>query len=235
MRVALCLSGQPRYLEAGYSHISKEFLSKYSVDTFCHLWFDSNLKDTRFDYTMEYANRNEFWRDNLDQIVLEMYKPKLYTFESPKTFSFDPRANYGMGKTNNCSMFYSIQKANDLKMEYERLHNFNYDLVIRARTDLVINKFNLDLNTLDKNKIHTSTTHRFFSDGTEISNDQLAIGSSPFMNVYSSLYTFLSFYWLRDKPEQMSGERILSHHLRACGVPVVCHNPEYVANDIFKG
>ena len=152
MKIALCLSGQPRYLEIGYSHLYREFLSKYSVDTFCHLWFDANLKGTPFSYTINYPGRNELWKGDLDKTVLELYKPKLYSFENPKTFSFDPKANYGIGKTNNCSMFYSIQKSNELKMEYERIHNFKYDLVIRARTDIIISKFKLDFESLDQKK-----------------------------------------------------------------------------------
>ncbi len=235
MKIALCLSGQPRYLEIGYEHLFREFLSKYSIDVFSHLWFDSKLKNTPFSYTINYPNRNELWRENLNDLILNLYKPKLCLFEEPKQFSFYSEANYGMGKTNNCSMFYSIQKCNELKLEYERIHNFKYDLVIRARTDLVISNFTLNLNNIDKQKIHTSSTHCYFPDGTEINNDQIAIGSSPLMDAYSSLYNFLYFYWFKDKPESMCGERILTHHLRNCNIPSICHKTENFSNDIFKG
>jgi hypothetical protein len=235
MKIALCLSGQPRALDVGYSHLYREFLSKYSVDTFCHIWFDPKLDGMPFSYNIIYPGRNEMWRDDLDKTMLQMYNPKMYTFEQPKVFPFDSKANYEMSKSNNCSMFYSIQRSNDLKIEYERLHNFKYDLVIRSRTDITIANCKLDLNTLDTRKIYTSTTHQRFSDGTEICNDQLAIGSSSLMDAYSCLYSLLNFYWERDTPPSMVGERVLTHHLRNCNIPVKCCTQEVLFNDIYKG
>ena len=34
MKVALCISGQPRYLDEGYAQINKNILQKYSPDVF---------------------------------------------------------------------------------------------------------------------------------------------------------------------------------------------------------
>lgn len=232
MKIALCLSGQPRYVEAGYEHIKRNFLSKYDIDVFCHLWFDKDLHGTPFSYTYYYPERQELWRKNLDEIIINLYSPKLYSFEKPKTFWFDPNANYGNGKTNNCSMFYSIQKANELKIEYERVNSFKYDIVIRARTDLIIHNCNLDLNNLDLNSIHMATAGDKLSDGTPIINDQLAIGKSSYIDAYSSVYNFLNFYWDRDKPNSMVGEGILTRHLKNCHVPFIGYPPEVLSNTI---
>lgn len=237
MKIALCLSGQPRFLERGYKYLHDNILSKYNVDVFFHLWFDSKLENTPFSYTIHYSNRNELWRKNLDEIALSLYSPVKYTFESPKEFWFDPQANYELGKTNNCSMFYSMQKANELKMEYEQTNKFKYDLVIRARTDVRFEQFNLDLSSLDPKFVHAFSIGNYAEnkiskllDNTssaenqtaviELINDQFAIGGSAVMDAYSSVYNFYNFYWDRDRPTSMNGERVLIRHLLNCRIPI---------------
>ena len=43
MKIALCLSGQPRFLEEGYSQLYNHLLSRYSIDCFVHTWWSSNM------------------------------------------------------------------------------------------------------------------------------------------------------------------------------------------------
>lgn len=232
MKIALCLSGQPRFLERGYEQLLRHIISKYDVDVFFHSWFNAELTNTKFSYTIHYPNRNEKWRSNLDQIMLDLYSPKLHLFESPKEFWFDSNANFELGNTNNCSMFYSIQKSNELKIEYERIHKFKYDLVIRARTDVLFYNFNLDLNNLDSSSVNVLWTGYNLEDGTKIVNDQFAIGGSGVMDAYSSVYNFYNFYWKRDKPSSMTGERVLTRHLVNCKVPLNIYNSDVLHNCI---
>ena len=65
MKIAICLSGQPRYLEYGYFFIKKFILDKYSVDTFIHTWFDESyigscLLNTHLDRDYKYDIK--FWK-----------------------------------------------------------------------------------------------------------------------------------------------------------------------------
>ena len=38
MKIALCLSGQPRCVKEGYEYYKKNLLDHYDVDVFCHVW-----------------------------------------------------------------------------------------------------------------------------------------------------------------------------------------------------
>ena len=40
MKVALCLSGQPRVVEVGYQKLKATILDNNDVDIFIHTWFD---------------------------------------------------------------------------------------------------------------------------------------------------------------------------------------------------
>ena len=43
MRIALLLSGQPRFIEEGSEYILKNVCEGNNVDTFCHFWMDDGL------------------------------------------------------------------------------------------------------------------------------------------------------------------------------------------------
>jgi hypothetical protein len=169
--------------------------------------------------------------------ILNLYKPKKYIFEPPKKFLLEEftGANFELIKPQNVlSMFYSIEQANNLKKEYEKENNFVYDIVIRSRTDIILQNFNLDLNTLD-NKIYYYGLNQFMFNNIAICNDQFAIGSSEYMNIYSSLYSLLEYYWKTYKPPSMVGERILTTHLYYSKVPIKCCKDTEMYVNIFKG
>ena len=43
MRIALLLSGQPRFIEEGSEYILKNICEGNNVDTFTHFWMDDSL------------------------------------------------------------------------------------------------------------------------------------------------------------------------------------------------
>lgn len=236
MKIALCLSGQPRYLDIGYQYLYNIFLSKYDVDVFSHIWFDEKLTNKDIDFCIRY-NRSHKWEKNSDKKVLDLYKPKKYIFEPPKQFSTQPflGANFELIKPENVlSMYYSIEQANKLKKEYEEENNFKYDVVIRSRTDIILQNFNLNLLNLE-NKIYYYGLDQLMFENIPITNDQFALGSSEHMDTYSSLYSMLEYYWQNYKPPSMVGERILTTHLYHSKVPIhSCKDTELYVN-IYKG
>lgn len=236
MKIALCLSGQPRYLDQGYESLHKNFLSVYDIDVFSHIWFDNTLAGSDINLCIQY-NRKLKWETNADVKVLGLYKPKKYIFEPPRTFNLEPfkGANFELLASDPnrvLSMFYSIKQANYLKCLYEQEHGFRYDLVIRARTDLVVEN-NLLLPDLNIDKIYCYGTN-CFEDSKEICNDQLAIGSSNNIDTYSSLFDKLEHYWLVDKPKSMVGERILFHHLLKTNLNYYCCKRHELYVNIIK-
>ena len=46
MKVALCLSGQPRVIEGGYQKLKSALLDYNDVDVFVHTWFDPDNLST---------------------------------------------------------------------------------------------------------------------------------------------------------------------------------------------
>ena len=44
MRIALLLSGQPRFVKDVAPIILANVIGEYNVDTFCHFWFDDDLQ-----------------------------------------------------------------------------------------------------------------------------------------------------------------------------------------------
>ena len=44
MKIALCFSGQPRFIKESASLIKENIIQDYDVDVFSHLWFDEGLQ-----------------------------------------------------------------------------------------------------------------------------------------------------------------------------------------------
>jgi hypothetical protein len=78
MKIAVCISGQPRNYEKGYQELKKWFLDKYDCDIYIHTWKDSSPMEAghKFAQKREY----EFTNEDYDRI-LELYKPKTWNFQ----------------------------------------------------------------------------------------------------------------------------------------------------------
>jgi hypothetical protein len=44
MKIALCFSGQPRFVNECSSLIKSNVMQDYDIDVFAHLWFDDDLQ-----------------------------------------------------------------------------------------------------------------------------------------------------------------------------------------------
>jgi hypothetical protein len=191
MKIAICLSGQPRYLEDGILQIYQNITSKYKdVDFFVHTWWNDEMagKPMQLSTKLNYGRSYTWDKDTINKIKF-VYNPKLMTYESQKDFNIYPDVNYELcSPISPYSMFYSIREANNLKSKWENDNNFKYDLVIRCRFDIEFKKFNLDLDVIDNNKMY------IYSMGNGFPNDQFAISSSNNMDYYSNLYDNLEVY-----------------------------------------
>lgn len=137
MKIALCLSGQPRFIEEASSYILKNVCEGYDVDVFCHFWFDEDLQTKP--YKLGECGKGEWHKQRIssDAInqVLEIYKPVAYKVEPSKSFidSLVPFQSslekyfYGSLEdpdqkgfrdrmiNNSLSYFYSLNEVNKLK------------------------------------------------------------------------------------------------------------------------
>lgn len=122
MRIAVCLSGQPRTFQYCAENIKQFFSGDYQVDFFGHSWntdsykISSNLRDT-IHQPADFSNL----KSAID----------LMDFKEFKIGVLDPKKSYVE------SLFYSAYICNHLKKQYEQKNNFKYDIVFKTRFDVI--------------------------------------------------------------------------------------------------
>ena len=160
MKIALCLFGQPRFVNQTFPYIFENLCKGYDVDVFCHFWFDEDLVNKPYKYGGDGGWEKQRISANAVEEALQLYGPKLYKVEKSKRFidtslktdycyypngeivpwskhwkeSDEP--HYIQRIVNNIfSQLYSINQSNLLRKEYEYSINRKYDWVVKCRTD----------------------------------------------------------------------------------------------------
>lgn len=207
MRIALCLSGQPREVDKTYQFVKKNIIDANKeagdeVDVFIHMNYDENnpyIEKSHLD------NGNCNLPKDIEKYALHMYKPVKYLIEKPHTFRNpnlksppDRIENYKkMNKHKNftdeqhrehifkqlLSSYYSIHKCNELKQVYANDNNFVYDYVIRLRFD-AYPRLPLVCRNYDPNFIY----YEEIKQPDHIISDWFNFGSNAIMNIYSTIY-----------------------------------------------
>ena len=203
MKIAVCLSGQPRVIDYAAPSILNFFSGEHEFDYFCHSWDYNSYKRRK-----ENPDIGEFpvwWEDDekvdRNQLIssLFLFNPKKHAIHGAevlgKRFIWD-------------SLMYSLMYANYLKKQYEIENNFRYDIVVRSRYDIifpannrfVVNKLASKDNYLDLFTIHAGRmTYEY---NRVNASDQLFYGSSLGMDMlcdtYRHIYTRLKDMRLDD-------------------------------------
>jgi hypothetical protein len=208
MRVALCISGQPRNALETFPFIYHHIIQPNNADVFFHTYFDPN----NLSVEKTHMNRGNCTLDkNIIENLISLYKPVRYLVEQPKSFYKQnyivPTSRIQRSRELNSSidwtdeqhkrhtlkqmmsMFYSIFKANELKENYANETGITYDYVIRIRFDIVPREPIL-CDTLDPDVLYFQD----LAHPDHFISDWINIGSNLIMNVYSSLYLFLEYY-----------------------------------------
>ncbi len=224
MKVALCISGQPRNVYRGVQNILENM--KFDFEVFVHAWWDNDsnkdtfkkiLYDGREDEVSEPMNNDWvgslYQHFNVNKISIE----KQIQLNVPNIL--EKRKLKFTHTFGVCSSLYSVYKCNELKRQFEIENNFEYDWVIRTRSDFGLSE-PIELNNFDNSIIYApnDNSHNYGF------NDQFAIGSSKNMNIYSDAFLHIektieshnsgvktAHYC--DKPDNMGHEQILQKHL----------------------
>ena len=224
MKIALCISGQPRNVYRGIENILQNM--KFDFDVFAHAWWDRKSHEITF--------KKRLWNgvdDEVSDFVQNDWVSKMYdnfdvkkiVLEEQKQFDilqiFEQRKLKFTNVFNVYSGLCSVFKCNELKKKYEFENNFKYDFVIRTRFDFGLSK-SLDIDNYIDNVIHApnDNSHNYGF------NDQFAIGSSHNMDIYSDVYNNIEYilnshksdiYTANycDKPGNMGQEQLLQKHL----------------------
>jgi hypothetical protein len=210
MKIALCLSGQPRFIKEVSPYILKNVCEGYDVDTFFHFWFDEDLINKPYKY-----GGNGGWIDqridpNAINDAINIYNPKNYKVEPSKKFydnfiktdycfrdngeliswtkhwkeSNEPDYRNRM-VNNTLSNFYSMNQVLLLKKEEEYKNNKKYDYVIRMRSDCVIHT-KLIYESYDNNKVHYTG---ILNQPDKMVADWINFGNSINMDVFMGIFS----------------------------------------------
>ena len=207
MKVALCISGQPRSAVETYPYIYENIIKPNNADVFIHMHYD---KDNLYMDKNHADNGNCILPEGIDKTVIDMYKPIRYLVESPRNFR-KPHFNIAEKRIENTkkmnhhkhwtdeetrqhlvkqitSMYYSIFKCNELKETYATENGFQYDYVIRLRFDLIVYQ-PIICSKLNPNYIY----YLEMGQTDNLISDWLNIGSNTIMNIYSSMYLSMDY------------------------------------------
>jgi len=185
MRVAVCLSGQLRQWEIAKEN-QKWFWESCigtevkEVDYFIHTW---NYSGDREGVSQPYITR-DVSQEEFNNVV-DWYKPKKY-------FLDDKKQNYFYESDHWSSLFYSMAQSIMLKREYEIENNFEYDVVIKSRPDVVFDPiYHFSWEHLENNILYTThggnMDHEF---GMYNVNDCVFYSNSYTMDLVSQMYSY---------------------------------------------
>jgi len=185
IKVALCLSGEPRSTMASFPYIYESFLSsnpRYQTDVYAH-----SLKGFR---AFDIYNPKKFLIENLNITQLQLHLHSFLCQNSKKSteslnFSFTPHSNTLI---NQLLMFRGINNCFKLIEE-------PYDIYIRARYDMMFkSKFNFIhlLEEILEDKYDMFIPHQYPDKKTSSEyNDQFAIGNYSSMSTYSNILNYI--------------------------------------------
>jgi len=221
MKVALCLSGQARFLETCYYESMKpNIIDDLNPDVFIHTWDASTMVGQHFINGNGWVMGDKI-PPNLMETMITLYKPKKYIIEPQKYFEHNKWSNRLMPSIKSdhlYSMFYSIYESNRLKKQYEYENNFTYDWVIRIRFDMAIPSGPLNLDKLDNNHLWVATG---CFDNNNGYLDSLGYSNSQIMNVYSDTFNHIDDIADGNPNMGICGEYVLRKHLDKSKISVM--------------
>jgi len=184
MRIAIQISGEFRFLKLTADSFMKQMQDPGTeVDFFIHTWFKKKTDMGTFPFP---ARAN--WHISIlvfsTSDGLTTYKPKAYlteNYEDKKDLHMLPRC---------MSEYYSIWKANEIRKEYQEKNTIHYDLVMRYRTDCILNE---PITKISATEIARGTSFLCIPTSNEVKSldsihNQLAWGTLDSMDIYTSIY-----------------------------------------------
>jgi len=230
MRVALLLQGQYRNAKECFPSIKKQILDVHNPDVFISSWHNPgtiinsyNLysqgppDDSTIADIIEMYNPTSFLLEDYSRTIKDLFQKRQKEIEdtiSPSELSYQRQ---WVNLFNVEGMWYKIYTVNQLKKEYEKLHEFKYDLVIKGR---------FDLEFLEEFKIPEVTDNDIvIPKGYGFGGycDLLAAGTSKAMDYYCDIYNYAQQYFTVKRFPKIGPEHVMKKHLEDFNVIL----PEY--------
>lgn len=202
MKVAVCFSGLPRFIQECAGYWRKSLLEPYDCDVFVHTWSQNDSQD-----------------HNTYNLVSQLYQPVRYQMDVMPEFDVGVYTEriwpHRVTPQAQFSQFEGIKRAQNLRQVQEKINHKLYDLVIRARFDWYISHINLEINPcVNVARTPTLDGHLFTYDTTQLVgiNDQFAYGTSAVMDVYASIVDNIKNLYVNHGVD-FCGELFLRAHL----------------------
>lgn len=236
MKIALCLSGQPRGLPLSLEILKANLVGIENMDIFMHTWFDPDTIGYSYDSAQSHqSGKVGVVHPQTEELLLSL-NPKDYIFEPQKEFPFARRfvSRPEADQERIASVFYSIYIANMLKKRYELLNGFEYDLVIRTRYDMWYEKPIDVMEYWEQSRTHIVTAEKFqglrndpnFIHGNYTLTDIFAFSTSKNIDVFCDTYPQMSF--INSQIRTPYGENYLGYRVRVMGgLETFCAPLEY--------
>lgn len=192
MKIAVCISGQPRAYKEGYEYLKRNLLDHYDCDIFIHTW------------------KNKVYQT---EDVIDLYQPTRHKIDIPLTSSnLNVKYTHTPDKENwppsaTISSFYSTFQTLLLKIEEEIAYR-PYNWVVKTRFDYALN-VRISFEALDSQKLYIPNCRMVPT--RDFGNDQFAFGRTNVMNDYMSTYLNLDHYYRMGT--QMIGEDMMRANL----------------------
>lgn len=186
MRVAICLSGQLRQWEAAMHNQlwfwSTLSLDNLEIDYFIHTWtYSWDREGVSLPYEERSVTEEEFEK------LKEFYKPKYAKIDNK-------RQPYFLNNDHWSSLFYSLAESIQLKRKYELENNFEYDLVVKSRPDVVFHpkdSAHIHLASVQDGRLFTTHGGRMDMEFNMFNfNDCVFYGNSFTMDLLVNLYFY---------------------------------------------
>lgn len=132
MKIAVCLSGQPRTIEHAIPNILSYFSGNHTYDFFCQSWDYNTYK--RLNKDVAEHEQPIYW-DQEEKVDTNWIINQLLRL-SPKKIAIQGKHQL-KEPMHWDSLLYSFMYANHMKRMYEIENDFRYDCVVKTRYDLI--------------------------------------------------------------------------------------------------
>ena len=215
MRIAILLPGQPRFTK-DFTNFLTNLQGYDSADWFCYITNNNRIDDVSQDVSIS----NEWM--TFDPIEakdrLQSYLPANNYVRAFEVSDCEQITIPAIPRQSHYKGWYNIYCANQLLLNYGQ----NYDMVIRARSDVGINEpFNVQ--SINLEQLHQSIImpgNQWAGAGEYEACDQFAICSPAHMNIYADLVNKVEGY-LGENLFGYNPEALLGLHLNRNNVPTV--------------
>jgi len=180
MKIALCISGQPRMWEKGFEYHYKNIIKDNDVTVFLHSW---EMPAEQMQAISEKYNAYSFITSPNPTIDLSKYT---------NTPSPSPNWKVKDGRMSTYAQLYAIKECMQTKCDYEKYTNMKFDWVVRSRFDFAIN-VRIPFEEMDNSKLYIPNCR--MSSNRNFGNDQFAFSSSNNMDKYADAYNHIDKFY----------------------------------------